>query len=1090
MRWFKYFLGSIIGLFIFHSEISGQFYNGHQFQFGKNRVQYNDFYWEYYRFPRFDTYFYLDGRRLARYTSKVIEEELKSMEDFFSHSLDQRMIFIIYNKHSEFKQSNIGLVSGNEATNIGGSAKIIKNKVFIFYEGDHQKFVKQIRAAIAEILLTDVLYGGTFQQKLGSSTLLSMPDWYYKGLISYLSENWSFEMENKVKDAIENGRMQKFSHLTDKDAIIAGHAIWYFIARTYGQAVIPNILYLARVNKSVESGFLFVLGTNLKTMTPLWIDFYKSRFEKDDKTNSLPQTSFFNIKTKKNRVYQHIKQSPDKKYIVFTSNYSGKHHIWLYDTQEQKTRKLVRLEHRLEQIPDYSYPVLAWHPSGKILAYVAEVKGKLVMHFHFLETGKVQKRNIPFYEKILDFSYSDDGLNMVFSGVMKGQTDLFVYNLSSGSSLQITNDAADELKPRFTDNSKKIIFASDRLSDTIVVDKSFKPEVSETYDLFLYDFETKSNILKRITSTPENNEISPEGISGNTYSFLSDQNGIINRMIATYDSTISYIDTITHYRYYTTQYPSTNYKRNIEHYSISSDKNSLSEIIFNNRQNQIYINDFDFRQKSEDEIIKTAFRKERTKELQKKDSLKILEKKRIERQKAIRDSLAVNKLIKHPDSMQVDINYYVFENEKEHPYHVVYETDSSKREAKDSIRWPEQKIYLTSFYPDEVMTQIDFGFLNDMYQAYSPGAYYFNPGMNLYTKIGVSDLFEDYKLTGGFRIAGDFDSFEYLLSLEDLKNRWDKQYIYHRLSVINYYESFVLSKVISNEVKFKLAYPFDQVNSFRLTGTLRSDRLIWLSTFYQALLEPDFFRYLGGAKFEYIFDNTIERGVNLYNGLRFKIFAEYFKNLEKGGESTYIFGADFRLYVPLHRSLIFAGRFATSASYGSGKLIYYLGGVDNWINFSVNTPTFDQSVRIDPDENYVFQAVATDMRGFVQNARNGNKFCLINAELRWPLFRYLINRPLSSSFLDNFQVVGFSDIGTAWSGFSPWSKTDAYNFVIEETGPIRVIIDKKRSPIVFGYGFGLRSKLFGYFVRADWAWGVDGRVILPRVFYFSLSLDF
>jgi hypothetical protein len=362
--------------------------------------------------------------------------------------------------------------------------------------------------------------------------------------------------------------------------------------------------------------------------------------------------------------------------------------------------------------------------------------------------------------------------------------------------------------------------------------------------------------------------------------------------------------------------------------------------------------------------------------------------------------------------------------------------------------------------------------------------------MNLYTKIGVSDLFEDYKLTGGFRIAGDFDSFEYLLSLEDLKNRWDKQYIYHRLSVINYYESFVLSKVISNEVKFKLAYPFDQVNSFRLTGTLRSDRLIWLSTFYQALLEPDFFRYLGGAKFEYIFDNTIERGVNLYNGLRFKIFAEYFKNLEKDGESTYIFGADFRLYVPLHRSLIFAGRFATSASYGSGKLIYYLGGVDNWINFSVNTPTFDQSVRIDPEENYVFQAVATDMRGFVQNARNGNKFCLINAELRWPLFRYLINRPLSSSFLDNFQVVGFSDIGTAWSGFSPWSKTDAYNFVIEETGPIKVIIDKKRSPIVFGYGFGLRSKLFGYFVRADWAWGVDGRVVLPRVFYFSLSLDF
>jgi len=30
----------------------------------------------------------------------------------------------------------------------------------------------------------------------------------------------------------------------------------------------------------------------------------------------------------------------------------------------------------------------------------------------------------------------------------------------------------------------------------------------------------------------------------------------------------------------------------------------------------------------------------------------------------------------------------------------------------------------------------------------------------------------------------------------------------------------------------------------------------------------------------------------------------------------------------------------------------------------------------------------------------------------------------------------------------------------------------------------------GYFVRADWAWGVENGIILPSVFYFSLSTDF
>jgi hypothetical protein len=36
----------------------------------------------------------------------------------------------------------------------------------------------------------------------------------------------------------------------------------------------------------------------------------------------------------------------------------------------------------------------------------------------------------------------------------------------------------------------------------------------------------------------------------------------------------------------------------------------------------------------------------------------------------------------------------------------------------------------------------------------------------------------------------------------------------------------------------------------------------------------------------------------------------------------------------------------------------------------------------------------------------------------------------------------------------------------------------------------LRSKVLGYFMRADWAWGIDDNQVLPRVFYLSLNMDF
>jgi hypothetical protein len=151
---------------------------------------------------------------------------------------------------------------------------------------------------------------------------------------------------------------------------------------------------------------------------------------------------------------------------------------------------------------------------------------------------------------------------------------------------------------------------------------------------------------------------------------------------------------------------------------------------------------------------------------------------------------------------------------------------------------------------------------------------------------------------------------------------------------------------------------------------------------------------------------------------------------------------------------------------------------------------FDTSIPVSPKENYGFQALATNMRGFTQNVRNGNSFALINSEIRWPFIRYFAGHPLKSNFLNSLQFVGFGDIGTAWTGASPWSNENAYDTEVYKNGPVSVIVDSNRKPIVSGFGAGLRAQVMGYFVRADWAWGIEDGYILPRIFYLSFSLDF
>jgi hypothetical protein len=107
-------------------------------------------------------------------------------------------------------------------------------------------------------------------------------------LISFIADDWNFDIENKVKDAIENDRFDKFNRLEGDEAIYAGHSFWRYISETYGKDVIPNIIYLTRINKNIDEGFLYVLGIPLKELSREWLEFYKSKYYENTNERELP----------------------------------------------------------------------------------------------------------------------------------------------------------------------------------------------------------------------------------------------------------------------------------------------------------------------------------------------------------------------------------------------------------------------------------------------------------------------------------------------------------------------------------------------------------------------------------------------------------------------------------------------------------------------------------------------------------------------------------------------------------------------------------------------------------------------------------
>lgn len=1095
---------------LFSLAMQAQFYNGSQLTFGKSRVQFSNFLWLNFRFGKFDTYYYLNGKELAQYTAEYADKHIKEIELNLQSNLEEKIQFIIFNNLSDLKQSNIGLFGDWDYYNTGGVTRIIGGRVLLFFDGNYEHFDQQIRAGIAQVILNNMIYGTGIGSQIKNNALFSVPEWYMNGLISFISRKWDADMENQVRDAILNGKYAKFNGLTGEEATYAGHSLWNFVAMKYGAASIPNIVYMARLSRNVERGFQYVVGVGFLTIIQEWLAFYKEVYAAQESGRSQPSGMVVNKRNKPDRIYNSMKVGPDGNLLAFATHQLGIYKVFIHNLETGKNKRIYRGGFRLADRPDYSFPLIAWHPSGRVVAFLVERKGGIWLYFYNLEDKKLEHQLLINFQKVLDMSYSDDGSLLVFSAVQKGQSDIFVYSPASGSHEQLTKDIYDDLNPRFINHSQNIIFSSNRVSDTIRFNEPVKIEnLRYSNDLFLYNYKSKRPVLQRLTSTTDAHETQPMPYSENYFCFLSDQSGIVNRYLARYDSVISFVDTTTHYRYFTTTYPITNYSRNILEQDVSPKGAKIAEIIFQNRNYRMYTSDLILPRHVEKVEVLPSYFKEFKAKMEKKaakpgtdsltgltDPFKTPEKKHFS---VVRQSEVVNQILTRIDTSKT--GRATLGNAKPASadtslnkwwtlYQALQKKDlqqsGSRKDTADKYKNAKQLNYNVEYYIDQMVTQIDFTYLNFAYQPFtgSQEPVFINPGLNALFMVGVTDLMEDHRISGGVRLNVSLINNEYLFSYGNYKRRLDHQIVFHRKAVeeAGYY-SIVRHKI--HELYYVATYPFTPVMNIKGTAAIRYDRAVFLSTDQVNLKQPDIHDVWGSLKGELTYDNTRSLGLNLYQGTRYKIFGEYYQLLNTKGNNLVVLGLDFRNYQRVHRTLIWANRFAASTSFGNNKLLYYMGGVDNWL-----FPTYNSSTPVAFDQNYAFQTLATNMRGFAQNIRNGNSFFVFNTELRWPVFRYLFNRPIRSDFINNFQLVAFGDVGTAWTGTSPWSEDNQLFTRYIYRKPLFIKVEMQKDPIVEGFGFGARTRLFGYFLRGDLAWGVeDGRIGKP-IFYFSLSLDF
>lgn len=1111
-------------------------------EFGKNRVQYQKFNWKYYQTENFNTYFSQDGLELGKYVAQIAEKELPQLEEFIEYGMQRRANIALYNNFDEMMQSNIGM--GIEWQNTGGVTKLVNNKMLIYFDANRNNLRRQIRQGIALVLVQNLLFGDDLGEFAANQTLLDLPKWLTDGYIEYAAEPWSTQLDDQLKSALLSGNYNNFYQFAFDKPNLAGHAFWYYVGNKYGRSKTTYMLYLSRIYRNLNAASQRIAKKKFKALLQDFMTEMSQMYYKDIRGRRIVpkgQLSVTHEIGKKDYIRFNANPQPRSFTYAVVEFKQGKYSVVL---QENFVNRKVLLTYGVRSREDEinpNYPILAWDGKGTRLAVVYNEEGKTKLFvYDVVSRIKTVKQELPMFDQVQDVKYMLDANTLLFSAVKSGQTDIFVYKIDKQTVEQITNDVYDDLDASFVafPNKTGIIFASNRPSAYAVNADTAMP--SQHFNIFLVDNWNKSEFkqISQLTNVRFANARFPSQYNTSHFTFVSDESGINNRYAGFFSTERAGLDTlvfigdevvrnptltevdsllkewdktdIDSVGYFATTndsayvFPLTNYQSGLLETRTAGDNQQVSEVT---RQGDFK---FLYRLRVDEGTLRRRNVTARPTEYMKK----LREGERLTTGRIIMDQEEA------ADTTKKDFFQTEFDNE-----HTT--SDSSQlgkvfegQEITEEPVLKKAKVFEyrpPKFFNDYVVAAINntvFGLAR--YQPYQGGngPVELSNGndLNGLVRMGTVDLFEDYKVSGGFRVAPNLKDYDLLFEFTNQRKRVDWGFSYYRSSMETVDTAFnvdMYAKSYSNYYLGRLRFAFDRVRSLRLTIGPRVDRTVFVSDpfrFATSLKAADRTRTFGQFTAEYVHDNTINTAMNIWNGLRWKAYMDWFTQVSKVRETEgrYLFNAGFdaRHYLPIYRNIIWATRGAGDFSWGNQKVVYYLGGVDGWLKFRENEKmddngnityryfNADPASQPDPAARYAYQSLAVNLRGFNQNVSNGNNALVINSEIRVPVFSTFFNRPINNAFLRNFQLVQFVDLGTAWNGTYNKLKRPAVSYG-QAGNPLSVKIEAGGiGPFAGGYGFGARSTLLGYFIRFDAAWEMNTFFGGGPKMYLALGLDF
>lgn len=1119
----KFLLGSLIALLfsVFAAEnLFAQF-----FSFGQNRVQYENFEWRFIETDHFDIYYY-DSKNyhLAQFTAEAVESGLKQLNEDFDEQLTNRIPVIIYDSHSDFSQTNVIQVPAGFLQGVGGVTDKFKNRMTQPFMGDYADFRRTIQHELLHAYINDVYYGGSVQSIMQNNIQLQFPLWFEEGLAEYLALNWDTQTDMFMRDAVLNNYLPPIPQLRGFFAYRGGQSMWYYIADQYGRPKITEILQRIKTTRNVRQAMVQSLGLEIDELSDRWKEYWRQRYfpEVAERQSLSSVATQITDRARSGSYNTSPKISPRGDRIAMLTNRRGVFDVVVVDANTGERLKTVisGADNPMFEELNILNPNLTWSPDGSQLALSSKSEGSYNLAIVDYQTLNTRTIRFPDLDAITSVAWSPDGNKIAFDGNRGAYQGIFVYNLETAEFISLTNDVFTDKEPAWGPNSEQVYFVSNRGNKTThnnylagysaIVDDSF-------FETDLYRVNINNNRIDRLTNTPNWSESQPTLTRDGKLLFVSDQNGIPN--VYEYDMSGR------------TVHPITDLQSGVMQISISADGTRLAFNALNQGFPDIFMIRSPFDRRMDRQLTPNTWAQERAATTPgervpairyAQQMIQARERGNVISQRMLTDAPVTG----HERMIQVERDTTEAEEEEERDERIDFRNyqfgesvvrDTTIRLRDDpSMFEPEGNVTEDGlFQPREYRLNFspDFSFAAGQLNTFS--------GTSATAFVTLSDLFGDHQLRFGSNLVFDLRDSDYTFQYGYLKRRTNffTTFFHQSRSFQTFNGQLFRFRTFGLNVDFQ--YPLNRFQriDYGISGIGLARDISRVQSFGEddLLNEDSYFLF---PQVTFTGDYTIPGFITPRSGNRYSIRLSGSPPLGSSVPQFATLLGDYRQYISLgsdpRYSLALRG--SGAISYGRDSQTFFMGGMLGWINQRWSSA----EIPFERLADTFFTQPATPLRGHEFNTIFGDKFTLVNAEFRFPLFAALLPGPIPILPLYNITGVAFVDAGAAWGFDVPFSRfndaqgnpivfhenpaefegriaTQRQEFLNPNTGMIRdgeprdgdVEVNFVDGDILIGAGFGLRTILLGLPFRYDigWPYGRDGFQSNP-IHYFSIGIDF